>query len=82
MRKLTATAFAVAAVISAGAGASAALAAGAPQSRPAAEHVSVDRHTTQAQRDRSGIRDSRSSTRHDSLQQRATERTHGTEAGN
>ncbi len=74
MRKLTATAFAVAAVISAGAGASAALAAGAPQSRPAAaEHASVDRHTTHARRDRSGIRDSRSSTH--------LERTHGMEAG-
>jgi len=82
MRKLTVTTFAVAAVISAGAGASAALAAGTSQSRPAAaEHVSADRHATHAGRDRSGSRDSPSSTRHETLRQRAMERTHGAKAG-
>jgi hypothetical protein len=72
MRKLTVTSLAVAAVISAGAGAAAASAAGPAHSRTAVvERVSTDRHLPRASRDRSGVRDRSTSTRHDAGRDRA-----------
>jgi hypothetical protein len=77
MRKLTVASLAVAAVISAGAGAAVASAAGPVPSRTAvAEHVSPDRHPTRATRDRSGARDRSTVQRHDASRDRA----HGSEA--
>ncbi len=77
MRKLTVASLAVTAVISAGAGAAAASAAGPAPSRTAAvEHVSIDRHSTRATRDRSGLGDRTTSARHDASRDRA----HGSEA--
>jgi hypothetical protein len=76
MRKLTAATIAVTAVISAGAGAAAASAASHAPTRPAADRISIDRHTTRAERDRSGAR--ATVTR---LDRSSSDRAHATEAG-
>jgi hypothetical protein len=77
MRKLTVASLAVAAVISAGAGAAAASTAGPASGRTtAAEHASIDRHPTRAARERSSVRDRSTAQRHEASRDRA----HGSEA--